>query len=464
MFSFLTADFKINRLAVFLVPVLVAALLPWQDLCAQDPLVRYKGKVAAFRLNLRSAPTRNSRVIAILEKGQVVDVLDAGHDGEGAPWFFEHGLHPFHPRYFTQDSPVFSYSQRQFDLAGLREHVLPEVASTLSWGDNDLPDGLETVALDDFINFFRAPGRTYMERVLGIGLPEIQAPDLDREPFKLGGLGHYKLGQDFLMDYLESTGDARTLAAGELPRARAGGKLPFGEQGRLSWETLVRQALPIRDRVQNLLGEGMIPANQSIDLVVGNLRIMGQTRDLLRRGSGKFFFCTPGFSRLGAGRFLVAWIRHLVVSRSLGTRGELSTLVVGRDVDEKGRAKGGHFFTPDTGALEDLATLYRRGTHGFLPFFPNSCFALAKVLAAKDWDCNGENLKKARASAAKVWDSSKYVVGEGEDPYLSLYLTSPGGAPIRPFGDPLAFENMGILELSQTIYKPLLENLKDMEK
>ena len=248
--------------------------------------------------------------------------------------------------------------------------------------------------------------------------------------------------------------------------------MPFGEQGKLSWELLVRQALPIRDRVQEVLGEELTPVNQSIDLVLGNLRIMGQTRDLLRRASGDFVFCTPGFSRLGPGRLLGAWIRHLVVSRSL--EGSLSTLVVGRDPDGKVPVKGVQFTPRDEGAakspdtkglgpdaLEALVELYQRGSHSFLPFFPNSCFALAKVLAPKDWARDEENLKKAMAAATKVWESSQYVLGEGEDRYLSLYLNTPQG-PIRPFGDPKAFETLGIWDLTQTIYQPLFDNLEDL--
>ncbi len=68
MLSFLKTNFKIGFLVFWAVLVLPGMVL------AEDP-VFYKGIVTSFKLNIRQRPTREAKVVVVLEKGKKVNVI-----------------------------------------------------------------------------------------------------------------------------------------------------------------------------------------------------------------------------------------------------------------------------------------------------------------------------------------------------------------------------------------------------
>ncbi|MCG8566189.1 MAG: exodeoxyribonuclease V subunit gamma [Desulfobacterales bacterium] len=405
---------------------------------------------------------------------ELVDVVNQSFSfGEGEKWILEHGIHPFLPRYFSGDPKLFSFSRRQFKLASQRRlqaiHGDGQETMVQSGRAEPIPASAETmdVSLKDLIRFFRMPGRAFMVDELKITLGELEPPPQDRESFDLDFLDQYGLGRDLLnLELAESPGEpARTvpeLVHDLYPRARAQGCLPFGEQGRMCWEGVVQDVVSMRDQVRSCEMPDLNPVRLSIDLDMGDFRIIGQAEDLFQLGNTDEYHCFHvGFSSLGPERLLSMWIHHLVVSQALEARGgKLSSMVLGKDPDA-GKRPGIRIYGSLDGndsSLETLMEIYGRGRMSFIPFFPRSCFALARGLEKQGFDTGKESLSKALYKASNAWFNAHSNYGESTDRYLSLYLSSPQG-PINPFADVETLLAWDIPALALAVFKPLLENL-----
>ena len=418
--------------------------------------------------------------------GVVSELMDAVAQSfefeEDQGWIFEHGLHPFLPRYFSGGpdrlSPdhLFSYSRRQFALAQSRlvtangdEGTDPMAALTHA-GEGDAETTV--VSPRDFVRFFRMPGRAFVADRLKISLTELEEPPQDREPFQLDGLERYALGQNLLDRELagqdgperEALASAARISALGFDRVRAMGCLPLGEQGRMSWESVVSQVVPVRDQALDQRSEELIPVTLPIDLAFESVSMVGQARDLFQVGETEVFHCfSAGVGRLGAGRLLTAWIRHLILSKALdaqGKGGRLYSFVTGKEPKTPEQPLT-LVFSPveakdDT--LAALVALYREGQDRFVPFFPRSCFALVENLKKQDYIQDDGVLAKAMAAAAREWDDARTGMGEGQDRILELYLSTPQGR-INPFGSLERLRAWEIPDLALTVYKPLLDNL-----
>ncbi len=430
--------------------------------------------------------------------GVVDELVDAVSQGfefeEDHDWITVHGLHPFLPRYFEVESPMPSFSRRHHALVENRLVADPAppgegtamggaprpisldppvaLGGEKGAGGGEAAEDPTPVTLKDFVQFFRMPGRTFLKERLKIRLPDLEAPPLDREPFALDGLERYALGQN-LLDRELGEGSRRAwseLSGATYPLARAAGQLPFGEQGRACLERIVQGVTPVRDMALDQVAEGLEPVVLPIDLRVGNSRISGQAKGLFRlSGTDLYQSFYTGISQLGGARFLSVWIHHLIFSRALEGKGKLTSFIIGRDPDAK-KEPGTYVFSgtdpssetdPSTDALAVLVHLYEQGQDQFLPFFPRSCYALARELAKKEFQVTEQSLAPAMAKASREWYDAHNHRGEALDRYLELYFSS-AREQINPFGSLSILEQWQIPGISLAVFKPLLECLEPL--
>jgi len=212
-----------------------------------------------------------------------------------------HPLHPFSPRYFDNGNPqLFSYVQA--DLATAQRLRGDKSAAAPWWQGSIAAEDDELIAIEELLLFYNHPQRYFLQRQLGIRLPQLEMEAEEREPFALDPLSRYGIQQQWI---------AEALADRSLPLAKlqAQGLWPAGALGEIEWR---RQQPSIQRFVDTIKAKAMgsaLPA-LAVDLALGPYRLVGKLGNLYANGSLLY-----RYANIKGKDFIAAWLQHLLINR-----------------------------------------------------------------------------------------------------------------------------------------------------
>jgi exodeoxyribonuclease V gamma subunit len=411
---------------------------------------------------------------------ELADVVNAGVTfPSGYQWWVTHRLHPFDPAYFDGTPVLFSYSDEQCQIARSRAGQSRTASGTsgpdaVSSGTGTGPSGKateapvraagissagtgvppeqetgvsETISLASLGRFFTRPLTVFYQTCPELVFPELEDPLPDREPFQVTGLDRYALGSWIMEKEMPESGYLL---------ARAGGRLPLGNQGRLAWQDLLHAARPIQALARKW--EPDTPCEPvSMDLDLAGSRIQGTVGDLYDL-NGTMVRCVTDFGRIHARRLIRNWILHLAVTLMMPDI-PVTTRIIGTD-PFRPKAVGMQVFTPVGDAarpcLENLVALYVHGLTHPWPFFPETGLVLARSLAENQYDLEDAAMTRAMKKARPAWFNAHSGKGEKTDRYTAVWLA---GQP-DPFDTLAHLRTSGIVTHALAVFKPLLAHLE----
>lgn len=140
-------------------------------------------------------------------------------------------LQPFSKKYFTADSPLFTYSGKDFEAHNAFAGRDIEYKANIQKAVDKPQLGNETtleLELDDFISFFLNPPKYFLRKRLGILLPYFEKPDEDSEVFSIDPL----TGYGFKNELVNMTGKGQGVADFK-KKMKGEGKAPHGPAGQV---------------------------------------------------------------------------------------------------------------------------------------------------------------------------------------------------------------------------------------
>ena len=302
-----------------------------------------------------------------------------------------HRLQAFNRAYYSASSPLFSYSNENYQALVEKERPSIQSRPFISFPLDEASEEWKAVSLERLLRFYDNPAGFFLQQRLGIRLEGTAEPLEDREPFAVQGLELYSLKQELLEVVLEG-GESNEL----LPLYRSRGLLPPARHGELLFRKILDEVREFAAIVQEKSGRKAPLAPLEVDLQLGQFRLTGQLGRVWPQ-SLLHYRC----AKLKMKDQMRGWIEHLVLNAAnrSGYPRE-SCLVMVNDTKN---------FTPVADAalhLEHLLQHYRQGLAMPLRFFPRSSLAYATK----------ENLDAAR----KEWrdDTFNNRPGEGSDPAI----------------------------------------------
>ncbi len=358
-----------------------------------------------------------------------------------------HPLHPFHQSNFKE--LPFSYSKNNLQIAkALRENLTIKPRFFPLDFKNRLPQEFPAISMEDFILFFRNPLQYHFKKSLGLKLPEIETFAIEREPFKISGLGQYSLGR-FLVDmeksFLDDGHDTYPVIEGQ-------GILPFGVKGRLEYERIAHIATPIANAAKELMSKNMLPPVTG-EIQTSNLLLSFTLSSIYEDGA-----YIVDFGKINGPRLLNAWIKHLFLNVCTSENLPKETTLIGQDPAGK---KPISIFT--FSAIEDdpnavinyLAECFISGIQSPFYFFCNTSWEFANFLSRKKFDMSTQVLGEARQKSLDTWYGGRYKTGESTDRYISYFVENND-----PFVNIEVLQSSGFIDNTLNIFKPMLNHLR----
>jgi len=312
----------------------------------------------------------------------VTELLDyansfySGSNGEDALKVVQHPLQPFSQRYFDSSDPnLVGYKSQWFDTAKATPSLDPVV---FVHADTTLDEPDRSVAVQDLIDFYCDPARSYLQNRLLVGLHRSEDKLPDTELFDVSGLDKWGVNQDVLslLRHLPKEEIKKTLLAR--------GVLPEGVGGQVAFEQSYKSALMQDTRVIRYVAQQQQPID--IDLEIDGFQLTGQLIDVYQRG-----VCTHRFGRVRARDLLTAWIKHLLLCASGTDDVPMHTIAIFE--------KESYRFNKVQAPLEILQVLLNTRHAGLVkpvPFFPESSYAYVEKLKEQDVDA-------AMKAGSKQW-------------------------------------------------------------
>jgi len=375
----------------------------------------------------------NSPIPPSVLVSELLDYIDAGFSGPAdssgdggasGSLVVQHPLQAFSPSYFRGDGRLFSYSHENFEAARCLGDPCREPPPFIDGGLAERPAEGPEIDVAELAEFFANPARSFLEKRLGIVLPEDREPQKDVEPFDLAGLEKYRLEQALAGRAIEADGSAEGL----YEYFRASGALPHGTAGRVAFEELASEIRRFSGIVKGLRGSST-PSAVAVDLPVGGRRLCGQVEDIFDAG-----LLSHRYGRLGPKDHLRFWVRHLALSaQDPGRVGAGGSVLLGRGEAWRYRAVD----NPED-ILEGLVSIYLEGRNKPIHFFPDSSWEYACRRVRQEPP--GEALRCAR----RIWSGNDFAGGEEDQPHIGM-----------------CFRNMNPLDasfadLAERILRPLL--------
>ena len=320
----------------------------------------------------------------------------------------QHPLSAYHPSYFDQASPLFSYAEQWLPIANL------DIATSVAEPFNKLIPMVEAnvLSLTELISFFKQPIRFFFQNRLQVNFGAEQSIIDDEEPFVLDGLANYILKDQLLKQRLsqhESDAFEEYL--------QVSGVIPIGVAGSKTLRKNIQDVTELTEKIQPLLSGVM--HRLSFDLAIGNMQLEGWIEPLYSAGVVKYSAANS------SGRvYLSTWIEHLAACAT-----GCAHLTYFRAINEQFH----YLSVPQSTAhsfLETLIKIYIQGTTQPLPW-----------LADIGWKIfNAEDLEKELQTIEKNYNNF-------DDPYIHRAFTK--------WNDMAS----GLIELNDDIFAPLSEYL-----
>ncbi len=322
-----------------------------------------------------------------------------------------HPLQPFSRPYFDGSSPrLVSYKDYWFEAASTDQSLqIPEFFSD-AFQSRETP--ATQVELHELIQYVINPSVVWLQQCL-----EVRAAwkedDLDTtEPFKIDGLGRWKLKQQAYEWF--NRGDSHKTIRQKLI---AHGEVPDGPIGDEEIKSIYEDALKIDRRVLNYKTEGV--SDIDFELTLQKFNLYGRVGDV-RRG-GLFDW---RFGKLRSKDLLSFWIRHLVLCELAETDIGLRSVLVCEDwtVNVNPVAEPASY-------LEQLLNMRHRGLCAPLPWFPGPAYAkyladLGDGYPASKWKgpTSAEAMEEMRnLASATIW-RGRQPFGEEFDALTTLVM------------------------------------------
>jgi len=265
----------------------------------------------------------------------------------------EHPLQPFSSRYFDGHSKLFSYSTPHCDTAKALAKTGQE---QLPWWHGEIqPQANEIIDLSDLFEFFRHPHKYFAKHILQLRLNGIEKAIEEREPFILERLDEYNIDQEWIVGQLGSQNHYLSVE-----KLQAQGRWISGTPGQLLFEKKrCKLDAFIKRVIQKSMGSQL--PDQTIDIQIGNHRLVGKLTNLFQHGSMIYRYAT-----LKGRDFFKAWLHHLIINRVIPQ----ITCLLSKDDDL--------LFEPNLGQEDDLHNLieiYLQGQKSPSILFPESTLA-----------------------------------------------------------------------------------------
>ncbi|MFW6323432.1 MAG: exodeoxyribonuclease V subunit gamma [Desulfovibrionales bacterium] len=374
----------------------------------------------------RNIQDNTSRPPSVLVE-ELIECIDSGFEIQGtgiqpsAKIVTGHKLQPFHPRYFTQDEGLFSYSRKNAEAARM---LLSEKSHPpfLSAPLPEPPGEWNRLTLDSLISFFLNPSAFFVKHRLGADLRQDESQMEDTEPLcRPSGLDSYFLGEEMIRN-----GCAGPVLDSLRNKAGAEGILPPSPAGEFAFSSIADQALGILARLRERAGCARYSKDVFVNLngweLTGTIPGVGEN-DILQ---------ALFVRRIRAGDLLRGWI--LLLAGSCCPHPCPSQILVAcREAPLTVLTAPEH---PEA-ILESLLAIFRKGLCSPLPFFPETSLAYASTVLP------GGTHEQGVERAKKSWNPER-PPRECNEPHFA-----------RCFSDPL--ENPLFAELSLAVFRPLLQ-------
>ncbi len=337
---------------------------------------------------------------------ELIDYLSDRYGIKEKEMVTEHSLQAFSPKYFKADkSPLFSYSQRNLDIANRLMDSETEYKGFLSGKLPDPDPDYKRLTVNSLIHFFQHPARYLLQNRFGIYLNHDKILDEDREPFRLEGLEGYRIGQDLLDRYLNQ----KSLESYKQV-ATAADLLPEGWPGEQAFNQKTADVQQFGSNLQDILRQDKLETLE-VDIELGEFRITGKL-DRIHTNEQVLY-------RYGSMRpkdLIELWIRHLafqyVKPESHSGQSRLYT---------RGNKQPVEFYhlppiSDPADILKNLLRIYWSGLKENTLFFPEISYTFAHEVCFR----NNDPEKGIKAAGHKWKDDFTSYPREGDDPYNKL--------------------------------------------
>ncbi len=209
-------------------------------------------------------------------------------------------LQAFSPRYFEKESPLISFNTTECETAIALQHPKTDPEP---WWQGTIPIEPEAVIeMPDLMRFFRHPQKFFLQRQLEVRFQGINVDAEEREPFMIDKLDGYGIQHDWINARLN---DANL----SLAKLQAQGHWLTGSCGELEFN---RQQQAIDAFVSQIQDKnlGAQIDDLPIDIMVGEIRILGTVTQLYQQGSLIY-----RYANLKGKDFITAWLQHLIINQ-----------------------------------------------------------------------------------------------------------------------------------------------------
>ena len=371
---------------------------------------------------------------------ELIDYVEQGfevHEGDMMERLLtRHRLHAFSPEYFKNRPKLFTYSEENFEIAGMsltpRKKPEPFISTKLC----EPEETWRNVDLRSLCAFFSNPAKFLLGRRLGIDLEEGFSLIEEREPFEVKSLERYLLEQDMVRRLLQS-GDLKDSSV----LAAASGRLPHGAVGQSVYDDLSPGVEDFSRSLSPWIAEEPF-GNVDFQVHVGAFSVEGSLEHVYKDRAIHY-----RYAGLKGRDLMVAWIHHLMLNRIRPEGFPRCSLVAGLSTNSgRPRKVLCYEFEPveeGEAILEGLLSLYWEGLRRPLHFFPESSWTYAQERLSNK-SASEASLKSAR----KVWEGG-WNRGESQD--LSYRLCFGESDPLDSEFEKIALE----------VFEPLLKFLRE---
>ncbi len=229
---------------------------------------------------------------------ELLDVLEGSYQMKAV--INKHPLQAFSPRYFTEGSEHFSFSQADYEtmLTLSSDKAKPE-----NWWQGTLETSpLEIIDINDLFAFFRQPQHYFLKKQLGIRLTDTAKEIEEREHFAIDMLDAYSINQQWIEHEHNDTPFS-------LDKLKAQGRWLSGTPGTIKYNSQQQQITAFTDLIeeQNI---GLKKPDQAIDIHIGEYRLVGNLANLYQNGSLIY-----RYAKLKGKDFMQAWLHHLIINQ-----------------------------------------------------------------------------------------------------------------------------------------------------